>query len=89
MLATSTTEESQFNRRAERWEQLATELDQQKGWTQELFPHAAAGQRHQKGATRPPDLSPPAPWSGGLLFFNDRDSRPSRRGVTQAKLSTD
>jgi hypothetical protein len=43
MLPKSSTEESQFNRRAERWEQLATELDQQRGWTQELFSHAAAG----------------------------------------------
>jgi len=43
MLAATSTEESQFNRRAERWQRLAAELDQQRGLTQELFRHAAVG----------------------------------------------
>ena len=37
MLAATSTEESQCNRRAERWQRLAAELDQQRGLTQELF----------------------------------------------------
>jgi len=43
MLAATSSEVSQFNRRAERWQRLAAELDHQRGLTQELFRHAEVG----------------------------------------------